>query len=231
MRGFKVPQSVIKSDLKHAPLTVYLYLLSKQKGSCVDVTYGQLAEVLELSAKTVFNSVRELTSKGYITAEPKKRNGRIAAMLFRIIPQPCHKWVWVESKLFELHLKASELKVYLYIKCRANHMGRAWPSAASISKDTGLSEETVRRAIRGLSASSLLCRKSTRRKCNCFGNNEYTAMSCADRELIMITLRKKKARTRKLRRKLQNMKINLFRKLAYHLFGKESIDLLPLIRC
>lgn len=68
----------------------------------------------------------------------KRRNGRIAAMLFKIILQPCHKWVWVESKLLELHLKTSELKGYLYIKCKANHMGCAWPSAAQISKDTGL---------------------------------------------------------------------------------------------
>lgn len=231
MRGFKVPQGIIKSNLKHAALKVYLYLLYRQKDGTADFTYGQLAEALELSGKTVFNCVKELVKRGLISTGYKRRSGRIAAMLFKINPLPQQKWVWAEAKLFELHLTSSELKVYLYIKCRANHRGRAWPSVSTISKDTGLSEETTRRAIKGLMKSSLLCRKMNRRVCSCFGNNHYIAFTCAEREQTMIVLRKKKARTRKIRCRLNNIKKNIPCKIDYHRTSKNAIAFLQNVRC
>lgn len=231
MRGFKVPQSIIKSNLKHAALKVYLYLIYRQKNGTADFTYNQLAEALELSNKTVFNSVKELVKKGLISTDYKRRSGKIATMLFKINPLPQQKWVWVEAKLFELHLSSSELKVYLYIKCRANHTGRAWPSVSTISKDTGLAEETVRRAIKGLMKSSLICRKMNRRVCSCFGNNHYIAFTCSEREQTMIILRKKKARTRKIRRRLNSIKKNVHYSIDYHRTDINAIAFLQNMRC
>lgn len=231
MRGFKVPQDVIKSNLKHAALKVYLYLLYRQRNGAADFTYGQLAEALELSNKTVYNCVKELVKKNLISVDYKRRSGRIAAMLFKINPMPQQKWVWVEAKLFELHLSSSELKVYLYIKCRTNHRGRAWPSVSTISKDTGLAEETIRRAIKGLMKSSFICRKMNRRVCSCFGNNHYIAFTCAEREHTMIVLRKKKARTRKIRCKLNKIKKNVSYSIDYHRTGINAIAFLQNVRC
>lgn len=230
MRGIKVPQSVIKSNLKHAPLTIYLYLLLKQKESVADFTYAQLGEALELSAKTVFNGVKELVSRGLITAEHKKRSGRIVAMLFTIAPQPRQKWVWVEGKLFDLHLSASELKVYLYLKCRANQSSRAWPSLSTVSRDTGLAEETIRRAVKRLKAASLLHRIRNWKECGSRANNHYVTFNCMQREQVMIALRKKKARTRKIRRRLIR-KINSFTRSAYHFMNQKSTSQLELLRC
>lgn len=134
MRGFKVPNSILKSRLKHSPLLVYLYLLSRQKNHVADLTFSQIATAINITEKSVFNAVNQLEARGLVIRKGKTRNGRTVATQF-ILPSPaCGSWVWVESRIFELNLSTSELNVYLYIKCRENQSGRAWPSMSVIHK-------------------------------------------------------------------------------------------------
>ena len=228
MRGFKVPVSLLHSGLKHAPLTVCLYLLFRQKNGVADLTYGQIAEALGLSEKTVFNAVRQLQAKGMVKPENKKRGGRIAATLFRLISQPTGFWVWAEARLFELHLSASDLQVYLAVRCYANGHGFAWPSIRTLQNDTGLARQTILRAIRRLSMASLLRRQRRRLLCGRLGRNLYKAFSCAERETLMRVYRKKKACIRKQRSRHIEKHLPLS---AYH--GRTEIASVfgPAIRC
>ncbi len=193
MRGFKVPNSILKSRLKHAQLLVYLYLLSRHKNGKADFTTSQIAEALNISPKSVFNGVQKLIAQGLVTKENKMRSGRTVATQFKINLLPSDSWVWVETKLFELNLSSSELNVYVYIKCRANQHGYAWPSIADIHQDTGLAKETVRKAIRSLQTNSLLQRKRKKRNCNRFGNNEYKTFTCMEREATLTYPQKEKS--------------------------------------
>lgn len=230
MRGFKVPNSILKSHLKHSPLIVYLFLLSRQKNHVADFTFSQIAAALNISQKTVHNSVQKLIVSGLISKENKTRNGRVVATQFKLATLPNESWVWVETKLFDLDLTSSELNVYLYIKCRANQDGRAWPAISTIHKDTGLAKETVRKAIRGLMAASLLQRQHKKKVCNRFGHNEYKSLTCMQREAILIVLRKKKASTRKIRcrliKKIYNSSI-----ASYHCVNGNSMPLFKILRC
>lgn len=197
MNGFKVPNRLFKIGLKHAPMIVYLYLLSKQFNNRATSTYGQLADKLEMSAKTAYNAVHTLADKGLISLDYVRRGGRIAALKFTLQETPKCSWVWVEKRIFDYHLTASELLTYLYIKSRANNSGRAYPSIAVMHTDTGLSEQTIRKAIKNLTALSLLRRKHYIKADGGFGNNNYVVIGCAEHEEIMKTLRKKKVRTHK----------------------------------
>lgn len=197
MKGFKVPNSLFRLGLKHAPLAVYLYLLAKQQDNCATSTYGQMAAKLEISVRTAFTAVHTLENKGLVSISYVRRGGKIAALKFTMRQFPQSSWVWVEKRIFDYHLSTSELLVYLYIKSRANGSGRAFPSVAVIHKDTGLSEQTIRDAAKSLSALSLLRRKHYIKVNGSFGNNNYFIIGCAEHETIMKGLRKKKARTHK----------------------------------
>jgi len=111
MKGFKVPNSILKSRLKHSQLLVYLFLLSRQKNNEIDFTFAQIAKALNISPKSVHNGVDKLIGMGLVTKENKKRDSRIVATLFKLTSMPCDSWVWVESKLFELNPN-NRVKVY-----------------------------------------------------------------------------------------------------------------------
>lgn len=217
MRGFKVPNNIFKTGLKHSQLVVYLYLLSRQKNNLVTATYAQIADKLDMAPKTVYNAISGLADKSLVSKSYKSRNGQIVAIQLKLASFPQQSWVWVETRLFDLKLTASELNVYLYIKCRANECGCAFPSITLIHQHTGLAKGTVHKAICSLIAHSLLRKKHYVKKDRSFGNNNYTVINCADHETIMDSLRKKKARTRKLRR-------GLVRKTSFRLPERHSFS-------
>jgi DNA-binding MarR family transcriptional regulator len=162
----------------------------------VTATYGQIAEKLEISPRTAVNAVNSLIAHGLVTRGYVRTHGRIAALKLTIHVPQSRNWVWVECRLFELHLSPAQIHVYLAIKCRSNHAGRAWPSLTQLSEDTGLSRKTVAAAVKALTACCLLRKQKRQRVCGCAGNNNYYVVGCDEREDVMRVMRKKKARTR-----------------------------------
>lgn len=91
------------------------------------------------------------------------------------LPAIIDRWVWVENRVFDLNLTASGMTVYLYLKIRANHVGRSYPSLLKIQAETGLSKNTILRAMRSLAAMVLLHKVHAPKKDHSLGNNHYTS--------------------------------------------------------
>ena len=196
MRGFKVPNSLLRSGLKHTPLFVCLYLLSlRRRGhNDVDITVGQIADRLHISPRAVSSALAALVRTGLVQRGYVYRYGRPVALRLTL-PAIIGRWVWVESRVFDLNLMASEMTVYLYLKSRANHVGRSYPSLSKIQAETGLSKNTILRAMRSLTAMVLLHKVHAPKEDNSLGNNHYTTITCEQRDQLMVLLRKRKART------------------------------------
>lgn len=196
MRGFKVPNSLLRSGLKHTPLFVCLYLLSlRRRGhNTVNITVGQIADRLHISPRAVSSALTALVRAGIVQRGYVYRYGRPVALRLTL-PALFGRWVWVESRIFDLNLTASEMTVYLYLRSRANHAGRCYPSLSKIQTETGLSKNTILRATRTLSTMSLLQKSHYHKKDCSYGHNNYTVATCGQRDQIMVLLRKRKART------------------------------------
>lgn len=231
MRGFRVPADILKMHLKHSALLVYLGLLSRQKNGTVDLTYGQLAELLEIAPKSAYNGVQALVGRGLVRTNHKTRRGRTVATQFILAPaDPSEPWVWVEEKLLHMELTPTDLHVYLYLRSRANGSGFSWPSIAQIHNDTGLAKESVRKSVRRLTQRALLHRTRRKRTNGQNAHNEYRAHNLMQWIGVMKVLRKKKARTRKDRRKLIKKKYNF--QLRYYALHNTLSTLQPQkLRC
>ena len=57
---------------------------------------------------------------------------------------------------YQQNLPSRAVTVYLYLRERSNKDGTCFPSIPTVSRDTGLSEATVKRAIQDLTAAGWL---------------------------------------------------------------------------
>lgn len=61
------------------------------------------------------------------------------------------------TELYRMDLPHRAISVYIYLADRTNKEGICWPSIPTIARDLKLSESTIRRAIKDLRKTGLVC--------------------------------------------------------------------------
>ena len=81
------------------------------------------------------------------------------------------------NMVFAHHLTPDQFTVYCYLVCRAGSKDKCWPSVKTIGGECGLSENTVRKAIKTLVERGFISKVATKRygrNGRCYqGNNHY----------------------------------------------------------
>ena len=74
---------------------------------------------------------------------------------------------------YQQNLPSRAVPVYLYLRERSNKDGICFPSILTVSRDTGLSEATVKRAIQDLIAAGWLQKEPRLRRNGARSSNLY----------------------------------------------------------
>ena len=74
---------------------------------------------------------------------------------------------------YQQNLPSRAVTVYLYLRERSNKDGTCFPSIPTVSRDTGLSEATVKRAIQDLTAAGWLQKEPRLRRNGARSSNLY----------------------------------------------------------
>ena len=77
------------------------------------------------------------------------------------------------DKFYQQNLPSRAVTVYLYLRERSNKDGTCFPSIPTVSRDTGLSEATVKRAIQDLIAAGWLQKEPRLRRNGARSSNLY----------------------------------------------------------
>lgn len=77
------------------------------------------------------------------------------------------------DSIYASSLPHRAVTVYMYLKDRANREGSCWPGIRTIAKELGLSQATVKRALRDLEAGGWIVRTPRHRANGSRTSNNY----------------------------------------------------------
>lgn len=183
-------------------------LLSSKKNilNAVVLSYQTIAERCEIDSKTARRAIDELVSRELVVKEHRYNILGYAKNKYTVKSLP-GKWFKIEYKLLREKMPSSDFMVLCYIKNRMfEGLQEAYPSLATIAKDTGISRSRVALAIRFLREHTYLNRVKRRyKKTKAHRQNRYL--------FFRLQPKKKEARSAK-RASFKKLII----KKSYHLF-------------
>lgn len=169
----KLPRMIFQFDLTPTQLLVYCGILSLQSKSNYTVSRAEtIAKRCHVSPGTVYTAVHALEDIGLIEKVHNSKNGFKTANGYKI--SPLHgNFMKVKYTLFSKGLKPSQFVTYLHILSCCNQADRAFPSLSQLADRAKLCIDTVISAVKHLRSCGLLEYVHYKRKCGCFGHNNY----------------------------------------------------------
>lgn len=173
MRFIKLPRMIFQFDLTPTQLLVYCGILSLQSRKNYTVSRAEtIAKRCHVSTSTVYTSVHALEDIGLIEKVRNSKNGFKTANGYKINPLQGN-FIKVKYTLFSKKLKSSQFVTYLHILSCCNQAERAFPSLSQLADRAKLCIDTVISAVKHLRSCGLLEYVHYKRKCGCFGHNNY----------------------------------------------------------
>lgn len=150
----QVYNKVFDYNLSANALKVYLFLshCSNVLGAATVRTSTIMERTGIKSAVTVRQQIATLKEKGLVSAVARfNAQRRSISNQYQITPLK-GRWFVLRLENNPFLLNKSDFQVYLYLSCRANRIGRAFPSLTIISNALHMSRQTVCDAIANLVA-------------------------------------------------------------------------------
>lgn len=162
VKGFiKLPQNIITPDLNGAALKVLAFIKLRAELGEDKLSLRYISASLGSSTNTVRKAIAYLSSHGWITAKKRRGPGGRQSTVYTVLLATEDKG-YIKFPLPALALcSASEAYVLAALLSYRRGNGNVYPSERALSRKTGLTRETVRRASASLEALGFL-RKYTR---------------------------------------------------------------------
>ena len=160
----KVPNRLLEMGLSPNALKLYVFLLScadAEKKAIVRVC--RAAERCGCSAGTVRAGIKQLEQIGLVRKQNRyNQEGQYIANLYLLTPI-AGRWSALDTENDIFTLSGSTFAVYLYLVCRKNGRGRAFPSLRKMAAAWCLACNTVIKAIRQLGTLGLILKAAIRK--------------------------------------------------------------------
>ncbi len=169
LKGFiKLPANIITPDLNGAALKVLAFIKLHQELGEDKLSLRYISASLGLSVNTVRKSLAFLSRRCLITAKKRCGPGRRLSTVYTVLLATEDKG-YIQFPIRALaQCSASEAYVLAALLSYRRGHGNVYPSERAISRKTGLSRETVRRASASLEAMGFLRKYKRYYRKSCF---------------------------------------------------------------
>ncbi|WMJ77844.1 helix-turn-helix domain-containing protein [Sedimentibacter sp. MB35-C1] len=161
----------VYSKLVYAAIKKY----SNSKGTCFP-SRNTLARLCNISLSTLRKAINSLVDASILDKKYRYRENRSqTSNMYTLMPfmTSGDYYFKVRADIFELELTEIETVVYMYLCSCANKDSECYPSISQISAACGVSQTSVKSAIKGLCESGLILKINQFRKDGGKRNNMY----------------------------------------------------------
>lgn len=184
----KIPNEIFTYRLKPASFVVYIYLSSNFYWMpSVQIKMDTIAARCHMSVNTVQTAINQLVQCGLLNKIECFKNRLRTYNEYKIKKLP-GGFSLIEKKIVNLQLDNYAFMILCYIRNRANHAGKSFPSLTQIQRGTGISRNAVIAKIKLLHDFGLLCKERYERCGGRHGQNNHTLFTLTVRVALFSIL-------------------------------------------